>query len=150
MLPMKSQISRLRVHLRIATKNNLPACLLLLVVLLSACKKEAIVTEQPELTGTYALITVNGTKVPATVSHDGANLQVRSGSFTFKADGTCGTKTIFVPQSGTEATREASATYTRDGSKLTMRWQAAGTTDGTVAGNTFTMTNEGMVLVYQK
>ncbi len=102
------------------------------------------------MAGTYALVTVNGTKVPATVSHDGVNLQVRSGWFTLNADRTCGTKTVFVPPSGKEATREAKATYTRDGLKLTMRWHGAGTTTGTVAGNTFTMNNEGMVLVYQK
>ena len=31
-----------------------------------------------------------------------------------------------------------------------MTWAGAGTTVGTVEGNTFTMTNEGMVLVYRR
>jgi hypothetical protein len=75
---------------------------------------------------------------------------VRSGSFTIKADGTCSTKTVFVPPSGTEATREVSATYTKEGSKLTMKWQGAGMTIGTVEGDKFTMDNEGMVFVYKK
>jgi hypothetical protein len=31
-----------------------------------------------------------------------------------------------------------------------MRWQGAGMTIGSVAGDTFTMNNEGMVLAYRK
>jgi hypothetical protein len=88
--------------------------------------------------------------VPASVSHEGVALQVRSGTFTFKADGTCSTKTTFVPPSGSEIAREVSATYTKVGSKLTMQWQGAGTTTGTIEGNTFTMDNEGMVFAYKK
>jgi hypothetical protein len=96
------------------------------------------------------LVSVNSNKVPASVSHDGTALQVRSGSFSIKADGTCSTKTVFVPPSGQEATRDVSATYTKEGSKLTMQWQGAGMTTGTIEGNTFTMDNEGMVFVYKK
>ena len=40
--------------------------------------------------------------------------------------------------------------YPREGPKLTMKWQGAGMTTGTIAGNTFTMNNEGMELVYKK
>jgi hypothetical protein len=110
-------------------------------LLLSACKQEAKVATGGDPTGVYALVAVNGSKVPASVSHEGATLQVRSGTFTFKADGTCSTQTIFVPPSGQEATREVSATYTKEGSKLTMQWKGAGTTTGTIEGNTFTMNN---------
>jgi hypothetical protein len=77
-------------------------------------------------------------------------LQVRSGSFTVKAGGTCSTKTTFVPPSGAEATRDVSATYTKEGSKLTMQWQGAGMTTATVEGGTLTMNNEGMLFVYRK
>jgi hypothetical protein len=119
-------------------------------ILLSACKQETKVVAAADPTGVYALVSVNANPVPASVSHDGTTLQVRSGSFTIKADGTCGTKTVFVPPSGTEATREVSATYTKEGSKLTMQWQGAGMTTGTIEGNTFTMHNEGMVFVYKK
>ena len=133
------------------TKNALQLIVLLTAgLLLSACKQETKVTAGADPTGVYSLVSVNGNKVPASVSHEGATLQVRSGSFTIKADGTCGTKTVFVPPSGQEATREVNATYTREGSKLTMQWQGAGTTTGTIEGNSFTMDNEGMVLVYKK
>ena len=126
-------------------------CVLLTAgLLLSACKPEAQVAKDVDPTGVYALVSVNGNAVPASVSHDGTALQVRSGTFTIKADGTCGTKTVFVPPSGQEATREVSATYTKEGSKLTMKWQGAGMTTGTIEGNTFTMDNEGMLFVYRK
>ncbi len=133
------------------TKHALPLCALLTVgLLLSSCKAEAKVATGSDPSGVYALVTVNGNKVPASVSHDGTALQVRSGTFTIKADGTCSTKTVFVPPSGSEATREVSATYTKEGSKLTMQWQGAGTTTGIIEGGTFTMDNEGVLFVYRK
>ncbi len=126
-------------------------CLLLTVgLLLSACKQESNVSARGDVTGVYTLVSVNGNRVPATVSHDGVALQVRSGTFTIGADGKCGTSTIFVPPAGSVATQQVAATYTKDGPKLTMNWEGAGTTTGTLDGNTFTMENEGMVLVYRK
>jgi hypothetical protein len=88
--------------------------------------------------------------VPTTISHEGTALQIRSGTFTINADGTCSSKMVFVPPSGAEATREVSATYTREGAKLNMQWKDAGQTTGTIEGNTFSMDNEGMVLAYRK
>jgi hypothetical protein len=135
----------------LSTKHALQLVVLLTAgLLLSACKQETKVAAGVDPTGVYALVSVNGNAVPASVSHDGTALQVRSGSFTIKADGTCSTKTVFVPPSGTEATREVSATYTKEGSKLTMKWQGAGMTIGTIEGDKFTMDNEGMVFVYKK
>ena len=133
------------------TKHAFQLCFLLSAgILLPACKPEAKVATDSDPTGVYTLVSVNGKAVPTGVTHDGTALQVRSGSFTIKADGTCSTKTVFVPPSGSEQTREVSATYTKEGSKLTMQWQGAGTTIGTVGSNTFTMDNEGMVFVYKK
>ena len=133
------------------TKLALSLCFLLTAgLLLSACKPEAKVAKEVDPTGDYVLVSVNGNNVPASVDHDGVKLQVRSGSFSIKADGTCSTKTVFVPPTGQEVTREVSATYTKEGSKLTMQWKGAGMTRGTVEGNTFTMNNEGMLFVYQK
>lgn len=134
-------------------------CLLAAGLLLCGCNEQTPATQQTQqpsapkaadLSGVYTLVSVNGKAVPSSVSHDGNALQVRSGSFTINADGTCSTKTVFVPPAGQEATREVSATYTKDGAKLTMQWQGAGMTTGTVEGNTFTMDNEGMLFVYKK
>jgi hypothetical protein len=57
---------------------------------------------------------------------------------------------VFIPPSGDEVIREVPATYTSDGSELTMQWQGAGVTVGTVRGDTFTMDNEGMIFIYRK
>ena len=97
---------------------------------------------------------VSGTVVGSDVDGDSLSYAKGSdpshGAVVINADGTCVSKMIFVPPSGTEATREVRATYTKDGSKLTMQWKGAGKTVGTIDGNTFTMENEGMALVYRK
>jgi hypothetical protein len=135
----------------LTTVFTLQLCLVLASgLLLSACKPQAKLDKPVDPTGVYTLVSVNGTRVPGSISHDGTPLQVRSGTFTLNADGSCSTKTVFVPPSGTEATREVTATYTKEGAKLTMQWKGAGTTTGTVESNTFTMNNEGMVFVYRK
>jgi hypothetical protein len=148
---MKPNRNRILPKLIAAIPHALQLCWLLsLGLLLSACKQEAKVGGSSDLAGVYALVSVNGNAVPASVTHEGAALQVRSGTFTINNDGTCSTKTVFVPPSGAEATREANATYTKAGSKLTVKWKGAGTTIGSVEGNTFTMNNEGMVFIYRK
>ncbi len=97
--------------------------------------------------GSYALVSVDGKKVPCTVDHDGRSMTINSGSFMINADGTCNSS---MSLAGRDAAIEVKATYTRDGSKLTMKWQGAGMTIGTVENGIFTMNNEGMVLVYRK
>jgi hypothetical protein len=151
MAAMKQEPNPMSIKPATLARNALQMCLLLAVGLfLSACRHEVQVADGKDFAGVYTLVTVNGSKVPATVSHDGTALQVRSGTFTINADGTCSSKMVFVPPSGAEATREVSASYTREGSKLNMQWKDAGTTTGTIEGNTFTMDNEGMVFAYKK
>ncbi len=117
---------------------------------MTACKNQKSAVNHADLAGAYVLVSVDGKQMPASISHEGATLQVRSGAFNINADGTCSSKTIFVPPSGKEITREVSATYTKDGSTLNMRWKGAGKTVGTIEGDTFTMNNEGMMFVYWK
>ncbi len=121
----------------------------------TGCKPEAkdtkATTAEINPAGTYALVSVDGKQVPCTITHEGHSPTIKSGSFVINADGTCSSKIAFaMPGGGGDAGREVKATYTRDGSKLTMKWEGAGTTAGSVEGNTFTMTNEGMVLLYRK
>jgi hypothetical protein len=96
------------------------------------------------------LVSINGTALPFTVTHEGPGIQVTSGTFTIRPDGTCASVTAFVVPSGQAQSREVSATYTRDESKLTMQWQGAGVTNGTIEGDTFTMENEGQVFLYRR
>lgn len=125
---------------------------LLAALALSGCKPAA--TSAPasaeRIAGLYRLVAVDGKPVPTTVSHGGHELEVRSGSFTIQTNGTCSSHMVFVPPSGAEATRDVTATFTQEAGTLRMRWEGAGRTVGKVEGATFTMTNEGMVLVYQR
>lgn len=118
----------------------------------AGCKQaeKPTATAAVDIAGLYTLETVGGNRVPCKLAHDGTTLEVRSGSFEIKADGTCGTKTTFVPPGGKEVMREVGATYTQDGSKLTMKWQGAGTTTATAEGGTLSMNNEGTLFVYRK
>jgi hypothetical protein len=104
----------------------------------------------PDITGSYEIVSINGAPLPFTVTHEGPGIKVSSGTFTIRPDGTCSGHSAFVLPSGEAQSREVSATYTRDGSKLTIQWQGAGVTTGTVEGDTFTMENEGQVLLYRK
>jgi hypothetical protein len=119
-------------------------------LLLATLPRQLSAAGETDSTGLYSLVSVDGKTVPASIAHEGVTIQIRSGSFTINADGTCASKMVFSVQSGPEATREVSATYTQEGSKLTMQWKGAGKTTGTLDSETFTMNNEGMVLVYRK
>ena len=133
-------------------RHSLPLCLLalFLVMVWAGCKQEAKVAAEINPVGNYALVSVDGNKVPCTVAHEGHTLTVKSGTFIINADGTCSSKMALSLPSGDNSSRVVKATYTRQGSKLNMRWEGAGTTTGTVDGDTFTMNNEGMILAYRK
>ncbi len=146
------------------TRPFLPICAALLCVVLSGCKSTETprsaapvpppaamdAATQPDIAGSYALVSINGTPLPFTVTHEGPGIQVTSGTFTIRPDGTCTSVVAFVMPSGQSQSREVGATYTREGSTLRMQWQGAGVTEGTVEGDTFTMDNEGQVFRYQK
>ncbi len=134
-------------------------CLLLLfmVVVWTGCKQETKVAADTKTVaatnadinpvGTYILVTVDGNKVPCTVQHEGHTMTINSGSFIINADGTCSSKMFLA---GRDTAIEVKASYTREDQKLTMQWQGAGMTVGTLANDTFTMNNEGMVFAYRK
>ncbi len=119
-------------------------------LVMSACTTPEVSLSKADHVGVFTLLSVNGNSVPSSISHDGVTMQVRSGSSTINADGTCSSITVFVLPGGKEISREVTATYTKDGSRLTMQWKDAGQTVGTIEGDTFTMDNEGMVFVYKK
>src|ERR1041385_3610434 len=110
---MKSNLNGMLVRaVAVAIAFTRPAKLTQLSLLLAAglllpgCGGNAKVASAHDPTGAYTLVTVNGSKVPTTVSHEGSAIEVRSGTFTVNADGTCGSKTVFVPPSGSEVSRE--------------------------------------------
>jgi hypothetical protein len=157
--PMKTNRNELNgKKSRAMRKLFLGALPLLIAVAWAGCKPGGNTTTQNagktsievNPVGTYALVSVDGKNVPCDVEHQGHSLKVNSGSFVIDSDGTCSSKTVFSPPSGNPVAREVKATYTREGSKLTMQWQGAGMTTGTVQDDTFTMNNEEMVFAYRK
>jgi hypothetical protein len=149
---MKTNPDELNGERRLATRHLLQLFLLLLfmAVVGAGCKQDAKVAADTNPVGTYALVSVDGHKVPFTLQHEGAAPTIKSGAFTLNPNGTCSSKIVFSLPSGGDSSREVKATYTRQGSKLTMQWEGAGTTTGTVEGDTFSMNNEGMVFAYRK
>lgn len=157
---MKSTPGELNRNRTRTTRHLLQLCLLPLSLALvcAGCKPDAKAAAEinPKAVadtnpvGSYALVSVDGSQVPCTVQHEGHTITIKSGSFSINADGTCSSKMAFATPSGGDASREVKAAYTQQGPRLTMKWQGAGTTTGTVAGDTFTMNNEGMVLAYRK
>ena len=102
------------------------------------------------ITGIYYLLKVDGSAVPTEVSHDGMALQVRSGTFIISANGTCFSRTHFIPPDGDEITREVRAKYRVEDSRVIMQWEGAGMTEGKVEGDVFVMDNHGMIFEYTR
>ena len=121
-----------------------------LAVVWIGCKHTSQVATDPNPAGTYTLVSVDGKPVPCRLTHEGANVIMKSASFIISTNGTCDSKSVFCVESYPDVHREVKATYTLEGSKLTMKWEGAGMTTGNIEGNKFTMNNEGMIMVYQK
>ena len=77
-------------------------------------------------------------------------MTIKSGVFTIAAKGTCQSEMVFSVAGHDDVRRTVKATYRVTGNQLAMTWERAGRTAGAVTGNQFTMTNEGMVLSYEK
>jgi hypothetical protein len=100
--------------------------------------------------GIYTLISVDGKTVPCVINHEGNAMHIESGAFTITTNGQCLSLMVVSVSDRKNIPINTRATYTQEGAKLTMHWQNAGMTQGTLAGPTFTMTNEGMAYVYRK
>jgi hypothetical protein len=123
---------------------------LLLSLALTGCKHSPRPSANVNPAGVYSLINVDGQSLPCRIKHDGADLTIKSGSFTITTNGQCQSVMTFSPPNHADIRHEVSATYTQNGAELTMHWERAGVTKGRINGNQFTMNNEGMVLTYQK
>ena len=135
-----------------ATRRSLHfgGLLLLLAMVGAGCDQAAKGPADINPGGSYTLVSIDGNGVPCSLKHGGLTMTVRSGAFTIKPDGTCSSKVTIAQDSGGDWTRDVKATFTRVGCKLTMKWEGAGTTTGTLGDDTFSMVNEGMTYLYRK
>ena len=120
------------------------------IISLTACQEVVRSVDSNDITGIYYLLKVDGAAIPGTVTHDGETLEISSGTFFISDDGTCLSSTRFTKPSGDEMTREVRAQYEVNDSRLTMKWEGAGTTEGAVEGDRFTMDNHGMIFEYTR
>jgi hypothetical protein len=106
------------------------------------------------IAGTYSLSTVNGMPVPVTIFQIGDDkLEIATGTLTLGASNT------FNLQIGLRYTEEGvvttetdgtTGTYTRNGGSLVFTAIGGETSSGSVSGNSVTMSEEGLVLVFGK
>jgi hypothetical protein len=149
---MKTPLHQSNLKLQTTAPRFLGPCLLSACLMLAwtGCKYEAGRNASLDPTGVYTLVSVDGKSLPCELAHEGRAPTIKSGVFTITADNHCSSLITFsVPARG-DMSREVKATYALQGADLTMQWEGAGTTMGVVNGNTFTMTNEGMVFAYRK
>jgi hypothetical protein len=101
--------------------------------------------------GIYTLVTIDGNKLPYAPPHEGGAPQilVLAGTITLNADGTFASAMTYDLPAGVTS-QQFSGTYTRDGSRFSLRWKGAGTSAATLEGSTFTMDNEGSLFAYRK
>jgi len=149
---MKPTQNKLNGERQQTTWHPLQVCLLSLLMAMgwAGFKQDVKAAAETNPVGTYALVSVNGNKLPYTVKHEQATMIIKSGAFVINADGTCISKMVFSVPPRADSSRDVKATYTHQGSKLSMKWEGAGKTVGTLEGDTFTMNNEGMIFVYRK
>lgn len=139
---------------RFSLENHLPRllALVLLAALLLCLHARGQDTGAPVVkpAGVYALVSVDGKTVPCTIQHGQQAMLIESGSFTITTNNQCLSRMTVTLGKQTNIVCDTKATYTIKGATLDMRWQNGGRTQGEVAGNTFTMGNEGMTFVYRK
>ena len=150
---MKTNPQPASVELQTYTPRIVALCLLaiLLLLILTGCKGNAAAgSAKLDPAGVYSLASVDGKSVPCVISHQGPDMKIQSGTFTITADGRCSSAITISVADKRDINVVTKATWTCQGTALTMRWEGAGTTLGNVSGNNFTMTNEGMVFAYRK
>jgi hypothetical protein len=121
-----------------------------LVLLPSGCRKNTSAAKSSDYTGTYTLDTINGKKLPFTPPVGVTAPEFSSGAITLQADGSFTSAISYRMPDGKVSKRDASGSYTKAGSSFKLQWKGAGTGTATLEGNTFTVTDEDMKLVYRK
>jgi hypothetical protein len=149
---MKTELNQLKLTSQNAAAHLLGLCLMsaAMVPVWIGCSPEAQRTADTNPAGVYTLASVDEKTVPCGLTHDGTTITIKSGVFTIETNGACRSLITFTVPSQGDMSREVKATYTRQGSELTLQWEGAGMTRGNLKGNQFTMTNEGMVFSYRK
>ena len=124
---------------------------LLFPILFLACGDS---TGPGAIAGNYTLRTIDGQDLPAVILQVlNDKVEVTAGSLRINSDLTFSSSlTAAATTSGTttSATDTQTGTYTLNGTAITLRFQDASTSTGSITGNTLTVIDEGLSLVYRK
>lgn len=127
--------------------------LLALLLPLAACDGTDSVGPNP-IAGSYALITLNGAALPATVTAAGPyRLEATSGELRLEGDGTFSISFSLretTPDGVSSRTSASAGAYRLDQTSLLLRTSEGQEFLGTIAGNTVTLVIAGGVYVFQK
>jgi hypothetical protein len=131
-------------------------CLALFAVaLITACGSDASTAPQPTIAGTWTLQTINGSPLPFIVAQTGTNkvelvsdVVVISGTGSFTETSSVRTTTNGVAT--TQSVADAGS-YTLNGTAVTLHFNSDGSTaTGSWSGNTVTVTDVGLALVFTR
>ncbi len=101
--------------------------------------------------GTYALVSLNGQLLPATVAEGGTQMVVRSGAITLQAGGKLTSDVSFrVATDSTWLSSPLTGTYVRQGNTLSFSYSNGGAASATLAADTLRFANEGVVWQFLK
>ena len=100
--------------------------LLLLAMASAGCRQVEPVAADIDPLGVFALVSIDGKAVPCDLAHGGMSVPVRGGVFTIRADGTCISEMSLTAPGGRDVVVTRSATFTRQGPTLTMKWEGFG------------------------
>jgi hypothetical protein len=109
--------------------------------------------------GSYSLKTVNGSPLPYTIIAQGTSkLEITADVITLTANGSSSgsvsqLSTLRNTQNGqaTTSTQTDAGTYTLNGSAISIKWSSDGSiSTGSLSGNSMTITDQGLALVYSK
>lgn len=129
--------------------------MLALVALTLACGDSSTEPTQASVAGTWELSTVNGGALPFVVFQTTTDkVEIMSDVITATSTGTFTQSTTFRTTSNGQAqttTTPDAGTYTLSGTAVNFTFNSDGSTGtGSLSGNTLTVTQSGLALVYKK
>ena len=131
------------------------ACLLLVATVACSGGDSPTQPTTASLAGTWSLETINGVNLPYIAAQSGADkLEIISDVITAVASGSFTQMTqIRVTQNGQVSTQSVpdAGSYTLNGTAVTFTFNSDGSTGtGALSGNTLTVAEDGVALVYKK
>ena len=128
------------------------ACTVATVLLAGCDSNETTAPTENSVAGTWNLTTVNGAPLPYTVQST-PKIEVLGDQLVVSENGTFTSSTQLRFTNGTTITTQTGTdggTYTLNGTAATFIFNSGTTGTGTVSGNTLTVAEAGVSLVYQK